>query len=123
MSSTSSPALGPRHLWGDLRVGVKITTAVLVALGVAAVATIAALIQVGQVRDAGHKIYSDNVAAMGKLSDIRDLVRVQRINLHEIVVYESGSEEMTNTIKDLATDYQALQDLAKEYRAVAPRPE
>jgi methyl-accepting chemotaxis protein len=120
--SLSAPPTTRRRSWGDLRVGVKITVAVLLALVTASIATVATLVQAGRIAAEGDRISSQNARALAVLSELRDTVRLHRIHVHETAIFKPGEEQLEASLTDLSADYEALLALVKEYHTVAAAP-
>lgn len=104
-----------RRPWGDLPVGVKIMTAVLVAVGVSAGATGATLYETHRVSDAGNEIYTDNVQSMVVASDLRDTFRLLRLDQNGLALLAGDKEAMAEKAQDIEDDIAALDDLLTEY--------
>jgi methyl-accepting chemotaxis protein len=122
MSPSGTPP-ARRHLWGNLRVGMKITIAALLSLVAASVATVATLVEAGHIRVEGDRIAAENVRAMATLSELRDTVRLHRIHVHETAIFKPGEEQLEASLTDLTADHAALRALVEEYKAVAAAPE
>ncbi|GAA1656209.1 methyl-accepting chemotaxis protein [Actinoplanes couchii] len=111
-----------RQLWGDLPVGTKIVVSVLVAVGVSAGATMATLVQTGNVRDMGNEIYDDNVQSMVVASDLRDTFRLLRLDQNGLALLKPGTEAVTKKVQDIKDDISEIEALLTEYSAGAADP-
>ncbi|WP_305783139.1 methyl-accepting chemotaxis protein [Symbioplanes lichenis] len=120
MSGTGTAAR--RRLWADRPVGVKITVAVLVALLVSGLATVATLMQTSQVRAHGEEIYDNNLTSLVIASDLRDTFRLLRIDQNAVALLEPGSDDQKSMLKDVADDETALQELIDKYEPGAADP-
>ncbi|SHN46273.1 methyl-accepting chemotaxis protein [Cryptosporangium aurantiacum] len=113
---TVEDSAGGRRIWGDLKVGAKITIAVLVALAVASIATAVTLVQAGEVRSVGKSIYTNNVLPLQVVGDIREAFREYRADQNSMAVLPAGSAENTEKAQELDEDVAKIQSLAAEYR-------
>jgi methyl-accepting chemotaxis protein len=119
---TSAVVRGRRRGWRNLRVGIKITVAVLAALAVSSAATITALVQLGQVRSIGQGIYTGNVRPMVVASDLRDTFRLLRLDQNGVGLLKPGTQDIKDKVDDIRNDLAQLGDLLVQYRSQAADP-
>ncbi|GGK52157.1 hypothetical protein Ppa06_07020 [Planomonospora parontospora subsp. parontospora] len=121
--NTHAAAGGRRRLWGDLPVGMKIGVTVLVTLLVSSAATLVTLAQTSAVRSAGQSIYTGNVQPMVVASDLRDVLRVLRLDQNQVPLLETGSEDLRKMLDKIDGDIESIDGLLEEYGPIAAAPE
>ncbi|GAA0235481.1 methyl-accepting chemotaxis protein [Cryptosporangium japonicum] len=113
---------GGRRPWGDLKVGAKITVAVLGALAVASAATLVTLLQTGEVRSVGKAIYTNNVVPLVTVGELRDAFRLMRADQNSLALLDAGSAASTQKAQQISDDGETITALAAKYRATAADP-
>jgi len=119
---TVETTAGGRRLWGDLKVGAKITIAVLAALAVATLATLVTLFQTAEVRSVGRSIYTNNVGPLITIGELRDAFRLLRADQNSLALLEPGTAESTTKAQQITSDADEITELAAKYRDSAADP-
>ncbi|GAA3446321.1 methyl-accepting chemotaxis protein [Planomonospora venezuelensis] len=122
-AATMRTDAGRRRRWADMPIGMKIAFAMLITLLVSSAATLATLVQASTVRSAGQSIYTGNVQPMVVISDLRDAVRVLRLDQNEVPLRKAGTEAMQETLDEVDGDIHNITELLEEYRPVAAAPD
>ncbi|EXG81670.1 methyl-accepting chemotaxis protein [Cryptosporangium arvum] len=113
---------GRRRLWGDLKVGAKITLAVLAALAVSCAATLVTLLQTAEVRSVGKAIYTNNVGPLITVGELRDAFRLMRADQNSLALLDAGSTASTQKAQQISDDGETITVLAAKYRSTAADP-
>ncbi|MFG1927170.1 methyl-accepting chemotaxis protein [Cryptosporangium sp. NPDC048952] len=119
---TVESSAGKRRIWGDLKVGAKITIAVLAALAISSAATLITLLQTGDVRSIGKSIYTNNVGPLITVGELRDSFRLLRADQNALALLEAGSAASTQKAEQISDDGDTITALAAKYRSTAAEP-